>query len=282
MSTGGVDSTSSKEQSHVLRRVRDRGKLTKRLSRRKSCTTFCPRSKQQKLSTDESTDDTPFTENSLTRSSPWLSRKQRLSDPSPLMNASSPSKPVELVALDCEMVETRNGSALAQCSIVSYDGEVLFHEYVRPVELIVDYRTRWSGILPHHMKCALPHDEAVTRIIEILSGKICIGHDLWQDFSVIGLTYQKSFTRDTVRFKPLRTLAGLAANQNPSLRNLALHLLNRRIQIGSHDSLEDARTALDLYRKYEHLWENYLVEQDWDKAVWLQDQFWPQEIVAQC
>lgn len=37
------------------------------------------------------------------------------------------------------------------------------------------------------------------------------------------------------------------------LKFLAHHLLNRRIQEETHDSVEDSHTALALYRKYEEL-----------------------------
>ena len=202
--------------------------------------------------------------------------------PSPLTMVTAVNNPLarDLVALDCEMVSTRHGSALAQCSIISYDGETLFHSYVRPSELITDYRTRWSGVRPHHMKWAVPHEAAVGEIRRILNGKIVIGHDLVHDLAAIGISISKHRTRDTAHFKPLRTLAGLISNQNPSLKRLALRLLGRQIQVGCHNSLEDAVAALDLYRKYERLWENHLVEQEWDTAVWLQDCFWPKEIVT--
>ena len=202
--------------------------------------------------------------------------------PSPLTMVTAVNNPLarDLVALDCEMVSTRHGSALAQCSIISYDGETLFHSYVRPSELITDYRTRWSGVRPHHMKWAVPHEAAVDEIRRILNGKIVIGHDLVHDLAAIRISISKHRTRDTAHFKPLRTLAGLISNQNPSLKKLALRLLSRQIQVGCHNSLEDAVAALDLYRKYERLWENHLVEQEWDTAVWLQDCFWPKEIVT--
>jgi DNA polymerase III epsilon subunit-like protein len=261
--------TSPKENSDVLKRVRDHGRVAKRGTNKKKSGIASGRLK--KLRKSGTTDN-------LTELDAHLPPQQ----PSPSVSSELVSPADRLVAMDCEMVGTKRGSALAQCTILSYDGEILFHEYVRPTNLIVDYRTRWSGILPHHMKCAVPHPQAVKRIKRILDGKICIGHDLSQDFSVIGLSNLRSCTRDTAHFKPLRTLAGLDCNQHPSLRNLALRLLDRKIQAGCHDSLEDARAALDLYRKHERLWENYLVEQHWDKAVWLQDQYWPQEIVAQC
>ena len=48
-----------------------------------------------------------------------------------------------IVAIDCEMVEVNYGpSALARCSIVDYDGKVIFNEYVRPEQRVTNYRTK--------------------------------------------------------------------------------------------------------------------------------------------
>lgn len=75
----------------------------------------------------------------------------------------APPAPSKLVAMDCEMVGTGPGgrtSALARCSIVTYEGDVVYDQYVRPEAPIVDYRTRWSGIRPRHMANAVPFRRA--------------------------------------------------------------------------------------------------------------------------
>lgn len=71
--------------------------------------------------------------------------------------------PHKYVALDCEMVGTgpkgRN-SELARCSIVSYDGDVVYDKYVSPSLPVTDFRTRWSGIKPKHLHKATPFNQA--------------------------------------------------------------------------------------------------------------------------
>ena len=65
------------------------------------------------------------------------------------------------VALDCEMVGLGEGgkqSALARCSIVNFDGEKLYDEFVRPPGFVTDFRTQWSGV----RKSDLRRDVAVT------------------------------------------------------------------------------------------------------------------------
>jgi interferon-stimulated exonuclease-like 2 len=53
------------------------------------------------------------------------------------------------VGLDCEMVgigPEGKQSALARCCLVSFEGEVLYDEYVRPPGYVTDFRTKYSGI----------------------------------------------------------------------------------------------------------------------------------------
>ena len=264
--------TSRAGRSGVLRRVGERGRIRKRRSSKQTSTRSRGDRERKECEGNELRTVTEGTKSAT--------------EPPPAPPTPSPLPPPsihdDIVALDCEMVATRTGSALAQCSILSYEGEVLFHEYVRPSEPIVDYRTRWSGILPHHMKAAVPHEVAVKRIRAILKGKILIGHDLSHDLAAIGMAHPKCQMRDTAYFQPLREFAGLPVNQRPSLKRLCFFLLGRTIQDGCHSALEDARAALELYWKHETVWERYLVEQNLDRTVWLQDQYWPQEILVQC
>lgn len=77
----------------------------------------------------------------------------------PTPRASTAPLPSKCVAIDCEMVGTGprgRVSELARCSVVSYHGDVLYDKYVRPEMPIVDYRTRWSGVTPQHMRKAIP------------------------------------------------------------------------------------------------------------------------------
>ena len=53
------------------------------------------------------------------------------------------------VGIDCEMVgigPEGKQSALARVSIVDFDGNILYDEYVRPPSYVTDFRTQWSGI----------------------------------------------------------------------------------------------------------------------------------------
>lgn len=162
-----------------------------------------------------------------------------------------------IVAIDCEMVGVRkNSSAVACCSIVGYSGEVIFHSYIKPLEPITSYRTKWSGITRHHMTFAIPTHTAMAYIQRILKYRMIVGHDLSADLKLLGLSdHPKTLIRDTLKCPQIHMLVGLP---QPSLKVLASKLLHRDIQMGSHSSLEDAKAVMDIYKTVEVEWEEYL------------------------
>ncbi|KAI4887576.1 hypothetical protein NFI96_031443, partial [Prochilodus magdalenae] len=213
----------------------------------------------------------------------------------PASGRSSPCigmNPSMLVAMDCEMVGTGpNGqfSELARCSIVNYSGTVIYDKYIQPCRPVTDYRTRWSGIRKEDLKQALPYKQARKEILNILKGKVIIGHALHNDFRVLGISVPRNNTRDTLSFYRLRQLYGIP-KQCVSLKKLAHKLLNRKIQVGraGHCSVEDARAALDLYKLVEEEWERFHIQNS-DCAPepsaslehYLQDEYWP-ETMTDC
>ncbi|KAL1777566.1 interferon-stimulated 20 kDa exonuclease-like 2 [Sigmodon hispidus] len=177
----------------------------------------------------------------------------------------SQNLPRKMVAVDCEMVGTGpNGrvSSLARCSIVNYDGDVLYDDYVLPPCHIVDYRTRWSGIQRCHMLYATPFKIARRQILKILAGKIVIGHAIHNDYKALQYFHPKSLTRDTSQIPLLNRKAECPENITLSLRHLTKKLLNRDIQGGNsgHSSVEDAQATMDLYKLVEVEWEQHLAQ----------------------
>ena len=69
------------------------------------------------------------------------------------------------VSLDCEMVGTGSSgdfNMLARCSIVNHHGNVLYDSYVTPMDKITDYRTKFSGIMPKHLRGGTSHEDVFT------------------------------------------------------------------------------------------------------------------------
>ncbi|NWV09647.1 AEN nuclease, partial [Ptilonorhynchus violaceus] len=206
-------------------------------------------------------------------------------------------RPGKYVAIDCEMVGTGPQgrlSELARCSVVSYEGDVIYDKYVQPELPITDYRTRWSGITKQHMKNAIPFKVAQAEILKILKDKIVVGHAIHNDFQALKYFHPKDRTRDTSQIPVLKQRAGLPVRANVSLKNLARHLLHKKIQVGckGHSSVEDAQTAMELYRLVEVQWERELAhslpprppspvtDPTADSSQYLDDQYWPTDLMA--
>ncbi|MCI4380164.1 hypothetical protein PGIGA_G00236930 [Pangasianodon gigas] len=213
----------------------------------------------------------------------------------PTSGRSSPCdrvQPSMLLAMDCEMVGTGpNGqfSELARCSLLNYSGAVIYDKYILPRRPVTDYRTQWSGIKKEHLIKALPYKEARNEILQIIKGKVIIGHALCHDFAVLGISIPHHMVRDTSCSHLLRQLYG-ASTGCISLKKLTRSLLNRSIQVDSsgHCSVEDAFAALDLYKLVEEEWEKSLQPhvQNSDLATdstsslehYMQDEYWPDSL----
>ncbi|XP_036440059.1 interferon-stimulated 20 kDa exonuclease-like 2 [Colossoma macropomum] len=171
--------------------------------------------------------------------------------------------PQKYIALDCEMVGTGpkgHCSELARCSIVTYDGDVIYDKFIKPVNLVTDYRTRWSGIRKRDLYKATPFKQAQREILKILSGKVVVGHDVQNDFKVLHYSHPDCLTRDTSRMPLLNQKAGLPEDRTASLKILTKLLFNKDIQVGKkgHSSVEDAKATMELYK---------LVELEWERTV---------------
>ncbi|XP_068109661.1 interferon-stimulated 20 kDa exonuclease-like 2 [Hyperolius riggenbachi] len=167
--------------------------------------------------------------------------------------SATPALSYKTVAIDCEMVGTGlkgSISALARCSIVSYHGDVVYDNYIRPANPITDYRTKWSGIRREHLINAIPFVTAQKEILKILRGKIVIGHAIHNDYKALGYFHPKEMTRDTSKIPSLNRKAGFPEKEIVSLKRLAKQLLHKDIQTGrgGHSSVEDAKTTMELYR----------------------------------
>ncbi|GES64412.1 Nop53-domain-containing protein [Aspergillus terreus] len=146
------------------------------------------------------------------------------------------SKTAELgkyVAMDCEMVgvgpNPDHDSALARVSIVNFNGEQVYDSFVRPKEMVTDWRT-------HVQK----------EVAEIIDGRILVGHALRNDLDALLLSHPKRDSRDTSKYPPYRKVAG---GGSPRLKVLASEFLGLDIQGGAHSSVEDAKATMLLYRR---------------------------------
>ena len=182
---------------------------------------------------------------------------------------------VSAVTFDCEMGYTTQGLELIRLTAVSWPlGEELVDVLVRPLGIILDLNSRFSGVWPESFSNAIPYsqyqdskdkgtppngDKAATsppivespqKARELLCSFLTpktplIGHAIDNDLNSVRLCHPSII--DTVllfphpRGMPLRL----------ALRMLSSNYLGRIIQTGGdrgHDSLEDAQATGDLVR----------------------------------
>ena len=84
-------------------------------------------------------------------------------------------------------------------------------------------------------------------MIKLFKNKILIGHSIHNDFLALNYEHPKNLIRDTSKFKRFRN----NHNQSYSLKYLSEVYLNKTIQTSTHDSVEDSRATLCLYKMFE-------------------------------
>ncbi|XP_059050377.1 uncharacterized protein LOC131845345 [Achroia grisella] len=144
------------------------------------------------------------------------------------------------VAIDCEMVEGYSKKLLARVSIVNDSGDVIYNEYVQQND-VKNYLECITGINAAILRSeGIPFIVVQREVAKLINGHILVGHDLRADLEALGLTHPVDKIIDTYKIKPY------SSHPTPSLKFLAKHYLGKNIQQGVHDSVEDARTAMEL------------------------------------
>ncbi|EKC98272.1 hypothetical protein A1Q2_07286 [Trichosporon asahii var. asahii CBS 8904] len=174
----------------------------------------------------------------------------------------------EFVALQSEELEFRSDGtrkilrpshmSLARVSVLRGPGPKeavpFIDDYIRTTETVQDYLTEFSGIKagdldPNQSVHTLVPLKVAYKKLRLLVdlGCVFIGHGLSKDFRTINIFVPPDQVLDTVN---LYTIPG--RSRKLSLRFLTWFLLKKDIQQNDHghDSIEDARHAYLLYKKY--------------------------------
>lgn len=146
--------------------------------------------------------------------------------------------------------------ALGRVSVVRGEGEhegiAFIDDWIHVKEPVTDYLHNYSGILQGDLDprtsahCVVSLKIAYKRLWVLLNlGCRFVGHGLKGDFRVINIQVPKAQIIDTIDLFYQKNY-----RRKLSLKFLAWHFLKQGIQIDTHDSIVDAKIALQLYRKF--------------------------------
>ncbi|XP_048520109.1 RNA exonuclease 3 isoform X2 [Dendroctonus ponderosae] len=148
-----------------------------------------------------------------------------------------------IFALDCEMSYTAAGLEVVKVAVLNCEGVPIYVEYIRPLNPIVDYNTRFSGIVAEDF---INNSSKTLKEVQkdlkkfIFKDTVLIGHGLENDLK--GLKIIHKTVVDTAFTFPHHS--GFPFKQ--SLKYLVQSMLGQSIQGGTtgHDPCEDARSCL--------------------------------------
>ena len=169
----------------------------------------------------------------------------------------------QVVALDCEMVGVGPRgkiSVLARVSVVDYYGRSLFDSFVHVEERVTDYRTHVSGVTELDLKNGVNFGLVRKNVKQVLKNKIIVGHGLENDLRALKIEQDHTWynIRDSAtQYQPYLRLDKFGQLRPYRLRDLTWYHLGIVIQEGGkpHNSLEDARAAMALYRHAQPSWD---------------------------
>lgn len=149
-------------------------------------------------------------------------------------------------ALDCEMVNTTVGIEIVRVTVINHEGEEVYESKVKPLNPILDYKSKYSGITEESLRyCSKRLIDVQLDLLKIFDkDSILIGHSLESDLKALKMVHYNVV--DTSIIYPHK----YGPPYKWGLKFLCEQHLQRIIQSEEgHDSNEDALASLDLVWK---------------------------------
>lgn len=150
------------------------------------------------------------------------------------------------LGVDCEMGYTTKGFEMLRVTVVDFFlNETVLDIHTRPFGEVIDLNTAWSGVLE------IPDDallfEGAIELLKTLMNKdtILVGHGLENDLRTLRLVHHR-VVDTAILFPPHKPTPKFRM----SLKDLLFEYLARRIQLGEHDSAEDAVALIDIVKHF--------------------------------
>uniref|UniRef100_A0A1I7TML1 Exonuclease domain-containing protein n=2 Tax=Caenorhabditis tropicalis TaxID=1561998 RepID=A0A1I7TML1_9PELO len=163
----------------------------------------------------------------------------------PPPTSSNDPRTIKAYAIDCEMVYTVAGPALARLTMVDMQSKKVLDIFIKPPTEVLDPNTEFSGLTMEQIQNAKDTMQTChQKLFKLVNSEtILIGHSLESDLKSMRIVH-KSVIDTAILFRS-------SGDYKVALKNLSSDLLRKTIQgdnedaVG-HDSLEDAITCVDL------------------------------------
>lgn len=133
----------------------------------------------------------------------------------------------DIFALDCEMCYTVVGLELTRITVVDFDEKVVLDKFVQPLNRVIDYNTRFSGITEKTLSTpearTLPEIQAI--LLSMFHARtILVGHSLESDLKALKMIHSKVI--DTSILYPHK----MGPPKKRALKTLCIDYLKKIIQ----------------------------------------------------
>ncbi|WWC60601.1 uncharacterized protein I303_103175 [Kwoniella dejecticola CBS 10117] len=153
-----------------------------------------------------------------------------------------------VVAMDCEMIQTTAGVTLGRVTIVDENGETLLDELVRQTVPVLDVNTRFSGVTSDQLDTAIMDLPAVRAAACMFIGPdtIIVGHGLENDLRALRLLHSKII--DTAVVFPHDKGPPFRRALRDIVKEKLGHFIQDRTSDLGHSSAVDAKSTLEVLK----------------------------------